>query len=145
MNVLVSIHSISRWLVLGLLVFAIFNALSKRNSGKFEKSDKLINLFAMVFVHMQILIGLLLYFTSGKVSFVSGWMKVAQLRFFGMEHLMMMVIAAVLITIGRRKSENSTNTRLKHKKIVTFYLIGLLIILAAIPWPGLRNFGTGWY
>lgn len=145
MDSLVSIHSISRWLVLALLVYAIVNALLKKNSGKFEKSDKMINLFAMVIVHIQVTLGLILYFTSPKVVFAAGWMKVAQARFFGMEHILMMLIAAVLITIGRRKSENATDSVLKHKRILVFYVIGLLIILAGIPWPGLRSFGSGWF
>lgn len=145
MDSLVSIHSISRWFVLALLVYAIVNALLKKNSGKFEKSDKMINLFAMIIVHIQVTLGLILYFTSPKVVFAAGWMKVAQARFFGMEHILMMLIAAVLITIGRRKSENATDTVLKHKRILVFYVIGLLIILAGIPWPGLRSFASGWF
>jgi hypothetical protein len=62
-----------------------------------------------------------------------------------MEHILMMLIAAVLITIGRRKSENATDSVLKHKRILVFYVIGLLIILAGIPWPGLRSFASGWF
>ena len=143
-------HSGLRWLVLALLVFAIVNALMKRKSGKYEKSDKMLNLFAMVMVHIQVTIGAILAFVSGKVNYGHGWMKakningVAEFRFFGMEHIIIMVLAAVLLTIGRKKAEKALDPAKKHKTILIWYTIGLLIILAGIPWP-FRGFTTGWF
>jgi hypothetical protein len=137
-------HSGLRWVALLLLVVAIFNALSSKGKGKYEKKDKMLNLFAMFFLHIQLLIGLVLYFISPKVQFIEGWMKIKQLRFYGMEHLLIMIIAIAVVTIGRKKAENTSNIAVKHGTIVKWFTIGLILILAGIPWP-FRGFGTGWF
>jgi heme A synthase len=143
-QILVSSHSGLRWIVLILLVYAIFNAFISKNS--YEKRDKMINLFAMIFLHVQLLLGLILYFTSPKVTFVQGWMKVAQARFFGMEHILLMVIAIILVTIGRKKAEKKLDDKVKHKTIALWYTIGLILIFASIPWPFRANLGvTSWF
>lgn len=144
MNALIHAHSGLRWVVLILLLTAIFKAFSKKSSGTYEKGDKLINLFAMVSVHIQVTLGIVLTFMSGKVSFGEDWMKNPQYRFFGMEHILMMVIAAVVLTIGRKKAEKLTDAGAKHKTIFVWYTIALIIILAGIPWP-FRGLGTGWF
>lgn len=144
MEILVRAHSGLRWIVLALLLAAIFNALASRSKGKYEKKDKMLNLFAMIFLHVQLLIGLVLYFISPKVMFIEGWMKMKPLRFFGLEHILLMIVAIALVTIGRRKAENATLPAKKHANIVKWYVIGLVLILAGIPWP-FRNLGTGWF
>ena len=143
MEILVGAHSGLRWIALALLIAAIFNALSAKRSGIYAKKDKMINLFAMIMLHIQLLIGLVLYFISPKVSFVEGWMKMKPLRFFGLEHFLLMAIAITIVTIGRRKAENAKIVSKKHSTIVVWFTIGLILILAGIPWP-FRNLGTGW-
>jgi uncharacterized membrane protein YozB (DUF420 family) len=144
-DILVKSHSGLRWIALALLLAAIINALLGKGKNNYEKKDKMINLFAMVFLHVQLLLGLILYFISPKVTFVEGWMKVSQSRFFGLEHILMMIIAIVLVTIGRKKAEKATEPAKKHAKILVWYLIGLVLIFAAIPWP-FRNLGvTSWF
>ena len=71
-------------------------------------------------------------------------MKTAKSRFYGMEHLLIMVIAIAVITIGRKQAENASNIAVKHGTIVKWFTIGLILILAGIPWP-FRGFGTGWF
>ena len=144
MEILKHAHSGLRWVALGLLIFALFNALNGKKSGEYIKKDKMINLFTMISLHTQLLIGLILYFSSDKVQFIKGWMKNPLLRFYGMEHFLMMIIALVIITIGRKKAEKIEDARSKHATIFNWYLIVLIIILVAIPWP-FRNIGGGWY
>lgn len=144
MEILKHAHSGLRWVALGLLFFALFNALKGKKSGEYIKKDKMINLFTMISLHTQLLIGLILYFSSDKVQFIKGWMKNPLLRFYGMEHFLMMIIALVIITIGRKKAEKIEDARSKHATIFNWYLIVLIIILVAIPWP-FRNIGGGWY
>jgi hypothetical protein len=141
-SILAHTHSGLRWVVLGLLVYAILNALRKKST--YEKSDGLLNMFTMVSLHIQLVIGQVLYFTSSKVSFVEGWMKVELLRFYGMEHILVMIIAIVLVTIGHGKAKRALDVTKKHKTIILYYSIGLLLILASIPWP-FRNLGAGWF
>ena len=140
---LVHAHSGLRWLVLGLLLYAIFNAIGK-NKSSYEKKDKMVNLFAMISLHIQLLLVLILYFTSPKVSFASGWMKDAALRFYGMEHLIGMLIAIVIVTIGRKIAEKQELPAKKNKKIAIWYTLGLVLIIASIPWP-FRGLGGQWF
>lgn len=145
MGALVHVHSGLRWLALALLLFAIVNAILKLKSGKYEKGDKMLNLFAMVLLHIQILIGTILSFVTGKISYSEGWMKNPQYRFFGLEHILLMVIAVTLITIGRKKAEKAIDPAKKHKTILIWYVIVLVIIFLAIPWPFRTALGGSWF
>jgi len=146
MNALIHIHSGLRWVALIVLILAIFNAIKSQNSGKYLKKDKMINLFAMIFLHIQLLIGLGLYFSSNKVNFAQGWMKEGLNRFYGMEHLIGMILAVILVTLGRRKAEKKLKgSRDKHRKIMISYTIGLILILVFIPWPFREALGANWF
>lgn len=145
MNALIHAHSGLRWIALILIIFAIINAFTKKGTSLYEKKDKMINLFAMISLHTQLLIGFILYFKSGKVSFEPGWMKNAMTRFYGMEHVLMMVAAIVIITIGRKKAEKAEAPFTKHQYIAKWYLIGLIILLAGIPWPFRANLAAAWF
>ena len=142
-SILVHSHSGLRYIVLGLLIYAIFNAWSLRFN--YTKQDKLINLFAMVFCHVQLLLGIILMFLSDKVNYGEGWIKNAQTRFYGMEHLLGMLAAITLITLGRRFAEGKELPADKHKVIKKYYLIGLILILISIPWPFREILGAGWF
>lgn len=145
-NGLLHAHSGLRWIALILIIVAIFNAAKSQTSGKYLKKDKMINLFAMIMLHTQLLIGLGLYFINekSKVSYGEGWMKDAMFRFFGLEHILGMLIAIVIVTIGRKKAEKLVGTRDKHRKIMVTYTIGLILILASIPWPFREALGGAW-
>jgi uncharacterized membrane protein YozB (DUF420 family) len=150
MSALIHAHSGLRWVALFLLVYAIFNAAKSQTSGKYEKKDKMINLFAMIMLHIQLLIGLVLYFISLKVQFVEGWMSSdvagGMYRFYGLEHILGMVIAIAVVTMGRSKAEKKLKgTRDKHRKILISYTIGLVIILAMIPWPFREALRAAWF
>ena len=147
-NGLVHAHSGLRWVALLLIVLAIMNAAKSKSSGRYEKKDKMLNLFAMVFMHIQLLIGLGLYFINdkNKVQYSEGWMSNDMLRFFGMEHIVGMIIAIAIITIGRSKAEKKLKgTRDKHHRILVNYTVGLILIVASIPWPFRETLGGGWF
>ena len=144
-SILLHIHSGLRWVALILLIGAILNSMLSKSRNTYEKKDKLLNLFAMISLHLQLTIGFILYFISDKVQFSAGWMKNTLLRFYGMEHVLLMVLAIVIVTIGRKKAENAVEPAQKHGKIVVWYAIGLLLILAGIPWPFRTMLGGGWF
>jgi hypothetical protein len=127
-----------------MIVVAIVNAMASQSSGRYLKKDRLINLFAMVFMHIQLLIGAVLYFQSPWVQFSEGWISDARLRFYGLEHLLGMLLAIVLITLGRKKAEKLRGTRDKHRRILFSYLIALILILVSIPWP-FREVAGNWF
>ena len=142
MQALISAHSGLRWIALLMLLLAIFNAFTSKN---YEKKHRLVNLFTMITFHTQLLLGLILYFSSDKVKFVEGWMKIAQYRFYGMEHLAGMLLAIIAITIGHSKSKKGADATAKFKAIKVWYVLALILVLAFIPWPFRTELGAGWF
>jgi cytochrome bd-type quinol oxidase subunit 2 len=136
-NVLVHAHSGLRWVVLVLLVAAISHAFLKKDFG-LNKQNRKFALFAMISVHVQLLIGLVLYFISPKVQFSAEVMSNAVSRFYTIEHLLGMLLAIAIITIGYSKGKKTES----FKPVAIYYLIGLVLILVSIPWP-FRNLGAG--
>ncbi len=136
---LIHAHSGLRYVVLGLLIASVAVAYSKWKNN--DQDDSKIYLFAFIATHTQLLIGLILYMISPKVDFSQ--MSVAMFRFFTVEHTFMMLIAIVLVTIGKIKSKKLVGAN-KHRTILYFYILALLIIIVAIPWP-FRNLGSGWF
>ena len=147
MTGLVHAHSGLRYIALLLLVIALMNAFSNIKSGKYSKKDKMINLFAMVMLHIQLLIGLVLYFFGQKVGF-SEWIGggTTPPGFFAFEHILIMLVAIVFITLGRKKAENHAMDSYKHKLILRYYGLGLILIFIAIPWPFIyTELGLGYF
>jgi heme A synthase len=128
--------------VLVALIVAIVNSFAKKDKP-FASDGKKPALLAMIAVHIQFLVGLILFFTSPKVVFSSSAMRDDVLRFFLVEHNTIMLIAIVLITIGYSRSKRLADDAKKFKSVRLFYLIGLILILIGIPWPW-RNLGVGW-
>jgi len=143
-NGLIHAHSGLRWLLLIALIYAIYNAFSKKNNGKFEAQDKTISLVAFILSHIQLLLGLLLFVLEKRWEGFAH-MKEALPRFFAVEHTLGMLIAIVLITIGYSKAKKAEKDSDKFSKISSFYLIALIIILISIPWPFRETLQGGWF
>jgi len=142
-------HSGLRWLVLIFIVVSIVNALMKRGKNtEYTKGDKMPVLLGLIFTHVQLLIGLVLYFITQKFSLANGMgalMKDSVGRFYAVEHLTVMILAVVLITIGYSKSKRQEISAQKHTTVLRFYGIALLLILVSIPWPFREALGGGWF
>lgn len=143
LNGLIHAHSGLRWVFLALILGSLIMALANKKS--YGDKEKKFALFTMILAHLQFTLGLVLYFMSSKVQFVSGMMKSEMYRFFGMEHFLGMLVAVVLITLGRKKALLAETPEAANKKITLFFGIGLLIILAMIPWPFRANLGGSWF
>ncbi len=133
-------HNLFRWLVLLMLVVAIaFGFVGWISKKEWTKKDNIAGLLLTIFIDIQFLVGFILYaFVSPttKAAFANfgAAMKDDILRFYAVEHVLMMVIALVLVHIGRAKSKKATSAWKKHRTAAIFYGIALVVILAAIPW-----------
>lgn len=137
-------HSGLRWLVLLLLVISIINALKKwLSKSDYTKADNILSVLTVESIHIQFLIGLVLYFISPKVIFDTESMKNALLRFFLVEHSLLMLVAVGIVSVGFKGVKKAISSNIKFKKIFIFFTIALIIILLAIPWPW-RNLGSNW-
>ncbi len=134
------IHSTWAIITLLVLVFAVVNAITGTTSKK-EFTDKSlrISLFTLIVAHIQLIIGLIAFFTSASFTFLKengmgAVMKDTTARLFVVEHPLMMILAVVFITIGFSKHKNKTTDLAKYKTIASFYGIALLLVLSRIPW-----------
>lgn len=137
---LLALHSLVRWLVLASLIFALFRAYRGLASGHaFSKTDNMARMLAATFAHIQLILGLWLYFISPVVGYFLDDFKTAVhergIRFFGMEHSTMMLTAIVLITIGAAKAKRKPTDREKFKAMALWFTIVLVVLLVNIPWP----------
>lgn len=151
-QIMVHVHSVGRWIILLLLLFAIFNSLIAGHRP-FIKSDNRLGLLLTIFADLMLLIGAYLYFagtwgykTFERLGSMSAVMKDATARFYAVEHIAGMLIAIILIHIGKAQSHKPMSDKAKHRRTMIFYFLALLIILISIPWP-FRGIGAGkgWY
>ncbi len=56
-------------------------------------------------------------------------------RFFTVEHSAMMILAWILVHVGRTAVKKAPTDTAKHKKMLGFFGVAILLILLSIPWP----------
>ena len=139
-----NLHNYLAYAVLLLVtLFTFYSLWGLLNGRKFRTRDKKFGLAAMLAVHIQFTLGLVLYLVSPTVQQAFKdfglAMKSSSLRLSALEHPLVMLIAAVLITVARIKTKRSDSNS-AHKTNFILYAIALLLILSRIPWakwPGL--------
>jgi len=139
MDIIKTLHSYWAYLVLIVLIIAVINSLIKTFGDKeYEAKDFRISLFTLIVSHIQLLIGIVLYFVSPRFElFSSGMgeiMKNSDDRLYLIEHPLINIIAVVLITIGYSKHKKKLTSKAKLKTIAVFYSIALVLFLSRIPW-----------
>ncbi|MEJ7736545.1 MAG: hypothetical protein WKF97_03885 [Chitinophagaceae bacterium] len=145
---LLHLHNILRWVILILAILAIIKAYRGMTSRKpFTEGDKKTGLFLMISAHLSFLIGIFLWLIGPlgikniQLSGMAAVMKDGIFRYWAVEHFIGMLIAVILITVGRLESKKNIAERLKHKRTFLLYLVALLIILATIPWSFREGIG----
>jgi len=133
------IHSYWAYLVLLIVTLATLNALVKFFGKKeFHNNDLRITLFALIVSHIQLLIGLVLYFVSPnglnsiKENGMGGLTSFA--RLLAVEHPFVGILGIIFITIGFSKHKKKLTATNKFKVISIFYVVTLLLFLSRIPW-----------
>jgi hypothetical protein len=138
--VTLALHSLVRWLVLASLLYALYRSYRGWLGGRvFLQHDNTVRHTTATIAHVQMTIGVCLYFISPVIDYFLHHFKDAvherQIRFFGMEHSTMMLAAVVCITIGSAKAKRKVEDRQKFRTMAIWFTMALLIILASIPWP----------
>ena len=134
------LHNTLRWLILLSLVITLVKYVSGwLGNQPWKKIDNVLGIVFTSLMDLQLLTGLVLYFflspiTKLAMSDFGAAMKDSGIRFYAVEHFSMMLIAVVLVHIGRAKSKKAKTDLAKFKTATIFYLLALVIILAAIPW-----------
>lgn len=133
-------HTFMRWLVLASLLLALFSAYKGYSSkSAFTKTDNAIRHWTATIAHIQLAIGMVLYFKSPIVKYfwanLSEAIKNKDAAFFGCIHATLMLVAIVLITIGSALSKRKQTDPEKFRTMLIWFSFALLIIVVAILWP----------
>jgi hypothetical protein len=141
MEILQSVHSYLAYVVLAVLFIAVANAILGYTGNKLFTLEKdfRISLFALILSHMQLVLGIVLYFVSKRFSLwgelgAGGVMKNELARLLLVEHPFTNILAIILITIGWSRHKKLMEAKRKFRTITIFYGLGLLLILSRIPW-----------
>ena len=138
-DVIKTVHSYWAFLVIIILTLIVINSIIAKFSGRaFNTKDLRINLFGLIFSHIQLLIGFILYFVSPWFDQFArlgmGVMKNSESRLYLIEHPLINIIAIILITMGWSMHKRHLNSSKKFLRIALFYGLGLLFLLTRIPW-----------
>lgn len=140
MEIIQIVHSYLAYIVLGVLIIAVANAIMGYSGNKLFTLEKdfRISLFALIFSHLQLLLGLILYFISPNgldalLNLGMGGLNSAA-RLLAVEHPFVNILAIILITIGWSRHKKQMEARKKFRTIAIFYGLGLLLVLSRIPW-----------
>ncbi len=130
-------HSYLRYAVLVMLIIVVATSLMGwLNKKSYSTTDNKLSLFLFIATHLQLLLGLILYFVSPFVQFNSSTMKEATTRYWTVEHSTIMLIAIVLITMARITAKKMTRGDAKHKRMFILNLLALVFILTGIAMSG---------
>jgi len=137
--VVIALHNLGRYAVLGLALFALWRAVSGllARGGWLPADDKARRLFPVA-LDIQFTIGLVLYALSPltRVAFQDFGAAMANpvLRFYAVEHLFVGLVAIALAHIGSAKIRKAKSPREKFRFMAIFYGLALLSILSRMPW-----------
>lgn len=137
---LIFIHSWLRWVIVILGILLIVKGLLGMNGNRiFTKGTNTQSAIFTGFFHLQVLLGLIIYFFISDITAVAfedfgAAMKNSAVRYWAVEHIMMMIIAAVLVQIGRTKIKKASTDAKKHKFMFIFFLIAMILVASRIPW-----------
>ncbi|HEY4108955.1 hypothetical protein [Puia sp.] len=146
-----SLHSFLRWVILILEIVVIYKSFTGMTGNRpFTAGDKKAGLFLMISAHTQLLVGIYLYLagpwgmaTIQNLGFGEA-MKDPVARFYAVEHIFGMLVAIILITLGRGVAKKAIPDAAKHKRSFWLFLVALVIILATIPWPFRAGISRPW-
>ncbi len=134
------LHSYLRWLIfiamIGCLGLAWWGVLRQRTWGKWE--SRFAAAFAML-ASIQFVMGVLLFIVPDGIAQAAlrdmgASMRVRELRFFGLEHPLQMVIAIGLVHLGWARARKAKLDRSRFRWTAGSFTVASLLILAAIPW-----------
>ena len=137
MAILLLLHSITRYLVLialiGVIIQSLVGLIQNKPYGKLENKA---GLYLFIFTHTQFLLGLILYFISPIVIFSGASMKDSTARYWLVEHAFIMLAAIVLISLARITSKKLATDAAKHRRLLIFNTLALILIILGISMSG---------
>jgi uncharacterized protein YacL len=144
---LLHLHSALRWVALILLVITIVDHFQRRYRP-FNENDNKLALFTLISMHIQLLIGLVLWGNTlaDILSANAEVMKDKLNRFYIVEHFLGMALAVAFVTVGYVKAKKQEDKAIRHRLIFGYYLVAFILVMISIPWPFREvGAGRGWF
>jgi len=149
---LLHLHNLLRWIILILLLASIYKAyVGWKNKKVFSAGDRKTWLFTLIAAHITLLVGLYqwLWGRYGMLKITlpesTSIMKDKFFRFYWVEHPAMMILAVFMITLGYRVAKKPLPDQVKYARALWLFIVALLFILVAIPWPFRQIIGRPWF
>jgi len=148
---LLHLHNLLRWIILILLLASIYKAfVGWKNKKTFSAGDRKTWLFTLIAAHITLLVGLYqwLWGRYGMLKISSpegGIMKSKFYRFFWVEHPTFMILAIIMITLGYGMAKKPLPDEVKYRRALWLFIVALLFILVAVPWPFREGIGRPWF
>jgi Na+-driven multidrug efflux pump len=139
-QIVLAIHNILRWVVLILAVVALYRAyagwIGKRD---YTETDRKSGVFFSISIDIQLLVGIILYIFLSPITRTAFQdfgtaMTIPDIRFFAVEHILLMILAVILVHVGTVVSKRATSDESKHRRAAIWYSLTVLAIILAIPW-----------
>ncbi len=145
-RLLLTLHNMNRWVVLALALYALARAYRGWRGGRsWTPRDRQAGSLFTIFIDLQLLLGLALIGLSplmrAALQNLRGAMAADQLRFFLVEHTLLMTFALVLVHVGSARARKAPQDQQRHRLAAIWYTLALLVIAFAVPWwrPLLRG------
>jgi hypothetical protein len=139
------LHSWLRWVVLLLALVAVARAIGGAASRRaWSPADEAAGKWFTISMDIQLLVGLLLYgllspITQAAFADMGAAMRDSALRFWAVEHFVVMLAAVAFAHIGRARARRPGSDAARFRTAAIFYTLSLVALLAAIPWPFMAN------
>lgn len=143
-TLILTTHSILRYLILAMLIWSLVTAWSGWKGDKaYGRSIRIVHQATRILLIVQMLLGIGLYYLLGFYRLVGKLNRLGdQSIFFTVVHVSMMLLAIILINLGYGLAMKARTDKRKYRRIAVFYSIGTFIIFMAIPWPFMHSWGT---
>lgn len=137
---LLHLHNLLRYAIVILLILTVVKSfIGWLGKKEYTAGDNKMSLFLFISAHLQLLVGLGVYFVSPIVemalSDMGKAMKEAALRFWAVEHMLSMILGIVIITMGRIMAKKVKSDGAKFRRQAIFFTLAMVLIFSAIPWP----------
>ncbi|MBE0697782.1 MAG: hypothetical protein IH586_12745 [Anaerolineaceae bacterium] len=138
--VVLTLHNIVRWLVVIAAILAIVRAINglafKRG---YTQQDNKVGFWFTITMDIQVLLGILLYFflspiTMSAMQNFGGAMGNAAVRFYAVEHILIMILALGVAHMGRSFIRKGSTAPEKHRRTLIWFGLAILLVLIGIPW-----------
>lgn len=114
-----------------VLIYRSVNGITR--DANYTFFDKVLSSIFMINLYLQLIFGLLLFSNLGSslgYDYVSadGTVSVVAKRFWPVEHIVLMIFALLIANLGFIFSNKSKESKSKHKKVLVYYCLSMLLI-----------------